>query len=326
MIVDQDADFHPRDPSDRTWTETTFLPFFIPEPGIFGNVYVLARPNVGVAISSILISEGLCLQPYEVDYTDAQMHLPCPTSFRKYTLDNGLSVEAVDGPSGYHFSYRSKLGSCEFDLDFKALHKPFDPQDPKENPLAEAAAHDPRVGLAWANGHFEAKGHVTGSLTLRGRRYEVDCYEGMDHSWGPRPELGTRSVSWISVNFGPELAMHLAVPLDLEDGKVRYDKIRFGFAVENGQVHALTDARIDAERAQLVPTAIRIYATDVRGKQYEIHGSAVAGHPWYSFNPCHVSYQSVMRYRWGNLTGYGEVGDIFGLEYLAQKMSRSARY
>ena len=326
MIVDQDAEFHPRDPSDRTWTETTFLPFFIPEPGIFGNVYVLARPNVGVAISSILISEGLCVQPYEVDYTDAQMHLPCPASFRKYTLDNGLSVEAVDGPSGYHFSYRSKLGSCQFDLDFKSMHQPFDPHDPKENPLAATVQHDPRVGVAWSNGHFEAKGRITGSLTLRGRTYAVDCYEGMDHSWGPRPELGTRSVSWISVNFGPALAMHLAVPLDLNDGHVTYDKLRFGFAVEHGQVHALTDVRIDAQRVQMLPTAIRIHATDIRGKQYEIHGSAVAGHPWYSFNPCHVSYQSVMRYRWGEHTGYGEVGDIFGLEYLAQKMSRSARY
>ncbi len=325
MIVDADADFHERDPSDRTWTETTFLPFFIPEPGIFGNLYVLARPNLGVALSSVLVSEGLCLQPYEVDYTDAQMHLPCPKNFRKYTLENGLSVEATDGPKAYKFSYRSGVGSCNFDLEFKALHQPFDPHDPRENPLLAQATVDPRMGTAWMNGHFEAKGHVTGSLTLRGKEYKVDCYEGMDHSWGPRGELGTRSVSWVSVNFGPALAMHLAVPLDITNGEVSYDKIRFGFAVQDGQVYAITEAQIEAQRAQMLPTGIRILAKDVRGKTYEIHGTAVAGHPWYSFNPCHVSYQSVMRYRWENLTGYGEVGDIFGLEYLAQKMSRAGQ-
>ena len=48
------ADCHARDPADRSWTETTFLPFFVPEPGIFGNLCVLARPNLGVALSSVL--------------------------------------------------------------------------------------------------------------------------------------------------------------------------------------------------------------------------------------------------------------------------------
>lgn len=40
MITDADADFHDRDPADPTWTETTFLPFFIPEPGKIGRAHV----------------------------------------------------------------------------------------------------------------------------------------------------------------------------------------------------------------------------------------------------------------------------------------------
>ena len=324
MIQISDSDFHPRDPNDRTWTETTFLPFFIPEPGIFGNVYVLARPNLGIAISSILVSEGLCVQPYEVDFTDAQMHLPCPTSFSKYTLANGLSVEATEGPKAYRFDYESALGTCGFNLDFKGFHQPFDPHDPAENPLI-AKASDPRVGTAWMNGHFEVKGHITGELKLRGKTYQVDCYEGMDHSWGPREEIGTRSVSWISINFGKDLAFHIAVPLDLEAGDVTYDKLRFGFVVENGIVHGLVDSKIETSRAELLPMGITVWVKDVRGKEYEIYGSAVAGHPWYSFNPCHVSFQCCMRYRYQDKTGYGEVGDIFGLDYLADKMSRAGR-
>lgn len=328
MIVDADADFHARDPADRSWTETTFLPFFVPEPGIFGNLYVLARPNLGVALSSVLVSEGLCLQPYEVDFTDSQMHLPCPASFSRYTLANGLSVEATDGPRAYRFSYRSGLDSCRFDLEFKALHRPFDPHDPRENPLLATAAGqaaDPRMGAHWVNGHFEVKGHVTGTLVLRGREYTVDCWEGMDHSWGPRPELGTRSAAWISANFGPGLAFHIAAPLELVDGEVRYDGLRFGFVAEDGVVHGLVAARIEAVRAQMVPTAIRIVATDVRGREWQIEGHAVAGHPWYSFNPSHVSYQSYMRYRCGSLLGYGEAADIFGLDYLGQRLSRAGR-
>ena len=124
----------------------------------------------------------------------------------------------------------------------------------------------------------------------------------MHHSWGPRPELGTRSVSWISVNFGPRLAFHLAVPLDLNDGQVSYDQLRFGFVAEDGEVHGLVSTRVQATRAAMLPTGIVIQATDRRGRSWEIHGAAVAGHPWHSFNPCHVSYQSVMRYRCGDLT------------------------
>src|ERR1700732_845873 len=107
MITADDFDFHPRDPSDRTWTETTFIPFGVPEAGVFGNAYVLARPNLGVAISSIIVSKGFCRQPYEIDFTDPQMHLPCPASFTKYSLENGLSVEVTKAPLEYRLTYEN---------------------------------------------------------------------------------------------------------------------------------------------------------------------------------------------------------------------------
>ena len=288
----------------------------------------MARPNLGVAISSILISEGFCLQPYEVDFTDPQMHLPCPESFSKYSLENGLSVEVTKAPLDYNFTYENALGACSFELSFRGMHQPFDPHDPDENPLLEPGVEqvvDPRMGTAWMNGHFEAKGHVTGNLTLRGRKYKVDCYEGMDHSWGPRPELGTRSVSWMSLNFGEELAFHLAIPMNIVDGEVHYDALRFGFVVDQGKVYGLVEASVQASRVQMMCVNNHIRVKDVRGREYEIFGTAVAGHPWYSFNPSHVSFQSYMRYQCGTRIGYGEVGDIFGLDYLAQRMSRAGK-
>jgi hypothetical protein len=329
MIKPDDCDFHPCDPSDRTWTETTFLPFGVPEAGIFGNAYVLARPNLGVCTSSIIVSKGFCRQPFEIDFTDPQVHLPCPPSFRKYTLENGLSVEATNGVKDYRLSYRNALGSCSFDLQFRGLHQPFDPHDPKENPLLKkvtSASTDGRMGDAWGNGHFEVKGHITGELELRGRRYTVDCYDGMDHSWGPRKEHGTRSVSWISVNFGESFAMHLAVPMAIRNGDVAYDPVQFGFIVEHGNVYGVTEASVSATRVDMLPMTNHIRVTDIRGRSFEFFGSAVGGHPWHSFNPCHVCYQSLMRYQWGDKVGHGEFGDIFGLDYLADRMSRTGRY
>ena len=328
MITYKDAEFHDRDPSDLSWTETTFLPFGVPEAGIFGNAYVLARPNLGVVASSIIVSQGICTQPYQIDFTDPQMHLRCPPSFSKYALSNGLKVEATNGPRDYHLQYENVLGACSFDLTFRGLHHPFDPHDPKENPLLKPGEHqpaDPRLGTEWMNGHFEVKGHITGELELRGRSYKVDCYDGMDHSWGPRAEVGTRAVSWISLNFGDDLAFHLAVPMNIRNGEVTYDPLRFGFVADKGETFGLVEATVEATRVDLLPMTNHIRIKDVRGKEYEYFGSSVGGHPWHSFNPSHVCYQSLMRYQGGNRVGYGEFGDIFGLDYLAERMSRTGR-
>lgn len=326
MIVNEDTEFHRRDPADRTWTETMFLPFAVPEERIFGNVYVLARPNLGVATSSILVGQGFCPQPYDIDFTDPQVHLPCPESFAKFSLANGLTVDAPN-PRQVDAHYENALGACAFDLSFRALHEPFDPGDPAQNPLlaADRATHDARHGDEWENGHFEVKGHVTGTLTLRGRDYTVDCYDGMDHSWGPRTELGTRSVAWVSVNFGEELAMHLAILLSLRDGSVTYERLRFGFVARQGEVRPIVSATVEAEHTEMLAINNHIVATDDRGETYEFHGAAISSHPWYSFNPSHVAYQGVFRYHWGARIGYGEMADIYGLDYLAERMSRHGR-
>lgn len=329
MITAADADFHPRDPNDRTWTETTFLPFTVPEEGIFGNAYVLARPNLGVCSSSIIVSKGLCRQPYEIDFTDPQMHLPCPKSFAKYELANGLTVDGSTEPANYHLTYKNVLGACSFDLHFRGIHHPFDPHDPKENPLLgehKDKPLDPRIGAHWNNGHFEVKGHITGELEVRGKKYKVDCYDGMDHSWGPRAETGTRAVAWISVNFGDDLAFHLAVPMNLRNGEVTYDPLRFGFVADKGKTYGLVSAEIEATRVDMMPISNRIRTKDVRGQEWEFFGNVVGGHPWYSFNPSHTCFQVVMCYRWGGRVGYGEFGDIFGLDYLADRMSRLGRH
>ena len=111
MVKEEDAEFHVRDPKDYDWAETRFISFSIPQEQLFGNVYVLARPNVGAVISDVTIQKGFSRFPYEMDFHDPQMHLPCPPSFRKFTLRNGLTVEAVRPPYELHYSYRHNGGN-----------------------------------------------------------------------------------------------------------------------------------------------------------------------------------------------------------------------
>lgn len=331
MITAADADFHPRNPQDRTWTETTVLVFSVPEAGILGNAYVLARPNLGVVLSSVVVGSGFCRQPYEIDFTDPQMHLPCPPSFSNYSLENGLSLEVKDAPTNdIHVRYEHALGSCRFDLTFQGLHNPFDMHDPSQNPLAEtgskqATGRDERIGDEWENGHFEVIGHVTGELELRGKSYEVDCFDVMDHSWGPRTEIGTRAVSWANITLDENFGMHLGILLDIKNGEVVYEQLRKGFVFDHGEVRGLVEAEMEATRMEMLGTSNRIWAKDVAGNEYEFFGTALGGYAWHTFNPCHVCYQGVYRYEHDGKVGYAEVGDIFGIEYLGERLSRHGR-
>jgi hypothetical protein len=335
MITAQDSEFHLRDASKWRWTETTPLIFSVPEAGILGNLYVAARPGLGVALSSIAVGQGFCRQPYDMDFTDAQMHLPCPESFTNYTLANGLSVEVTKPPTEYRFTYEYRLGdSCSFDLTFRALHEPFDATDPDHNPMLSQAP-DERLGDEWGNpsangehpsGHYEMMGHITGELTLRGKRYAVDCYDVMDHSFGPRTETSKRAVSFISAVFGEDYGLHLAVPTDINEGETTYDGFRLGYVLEDGELFGVVNAVVVASSGtDMLPMNSHIRATDVRGVEHELYGAAIAGHPWYSFNPSHVCFQSLMRWHHGSRVGYGEKGDIFGLEFLAERKSRHGR-
>jgi len=332
LITAADADFHPRDPSITNWTETLFAIFSVPEAGILGNLYVLARPNLGVATSAVMVQQGFCRQPYEIDFSDPQVHTACPESFSNFTLSSGLSVAVTKPPLDYHFEYAASSGACRFDLDFKALMPAFDMHDPEQNPLyvpGDDWASPHAAAAAAGTGHFDLLGRVTGEFELHGQTYQVDCIDGMDHSWGPRYEdtatTGSRAASWMHVSFGDDFGLHLAMALDIRDGQVVYDGLRFGYVMDQGEVYGLTWAEVQTERVDMLGVSNHIQARDVRGREYEFFGTAVAAAPWYTFNPCCVSFQTLYRYRDGNRVGYNEGADIFGLNFLSERLSRHGR-
>ncbi|VTU30723.1 DUF7065 domain-containing protein [Variovorax sp. PBL-E5] len=324
MIQASDTEFHPRDPADRIWTETTYLAFNVPEAALHGTCYVLARPNLGVAMSSVVVARGMRRRPHEVDFCDPQIHLPCPSSYASFSLANGLAVEARS-LTDWHFRYEHKLGACSFDLHLQGLHHPFDPTDPRENPMIEKqAAHsaDPRIGDAWSHGHFDLKGRITGTLTLRGHQYQVDCYEGMDRSWGPRNETPNRATSYISVNCGDAMAMWLTMTLDVTpSGHVRYERLNSGFLVEHGVVTPIVAAQVEAATVDMLAISDRIVVTDARGRTHEFFGATIGTRPMGSLNPSIAAFVSLMRYQYGKLVGHGGHGKLFGLSYLAERLA-----
>src|SRR5689334_12247239 len=125
MIHAADFEFHERDPAISNWAETVVLIFQVPEARILGNAYIIARPNIGVAATSVILFQGFCPQPYQLDFIDARMHLPCPESFMDQQYETGLTMKAVNAPRDFHFTYADPHGAAKFDLTFEAIHNPF---------------------------------------------------------------------------------------------------------------------------------------------------------------------------------------------------------
>ncbi|SNT12293.1 DUF7064 domain-containing protein [Rhodococcoides kyotonense] len=324
MIVPADSDFHPSDPSITNWTETIGFWFAIPEESIYGNVYVLARPNVGATISSINVVQGINRHPFTVDLTDPQMHAPCPDSMTKFTLTSGLTVDVEKPPTVYRFGYENIAGSCSFDMTLDGSMRAWDPNDPAENPLLAASeAHsDLGLGDAWAGGHLDFVGRVRGQLTLRGKSYRIDSMGGIDRSWGRRTELGQAAISYIHVPFDENYGVHLVTGIELVRGEVVYGPLRFGYVHENGEVFGIVDASLRGQQNALAPYTNEITVTDQRGKTHRFRGTAVASAPWYTFSPSYVTFQALMKYEHEGRFGYGLMADTYGIEFLADRTSR----
>jgi hypothetical protein len=328
LINPEDADFHPSDPSMTTWAETIGFWFAVPEADIYGNIYVLCRPNVGASYSSINVIQGHNHLPFSVDFTDPHMHVPCPDSMLDFTLQNGLQVTVTEAPNHYRFVYKSPApDACTIDLTYDGVMPAWDPNDPAENPLlAQPDKADLGLGDAWAGGHLDFVGRVTGTLTLRDKTYQVDSMGGMDRSWGQRTELGQAAISYLHIPFDDDFGFHVVTGIELDNGCVRYEPLRFGYVYDHGQVFGITDVTMTGAQAQgLLPFTNTIRLTDVRGKTWTVRGAAVANAPWYTFSPSYVTMQALMRYDLDDRTAFGLMADTYGIEYLAERTSRHGR-
>lgn len=323
MIVAADSDFHAHDAAQTTWAETIGLWFAVPEERIYGNVYVLARPEVGATICSINAVQGHRKEPYEVDFTDPRMHLPCPASMVDFTLENGLSVSTIRPPTDYRFRYRAESGTCSLDLDLVGCMPAWDPHDPTDNPLTVPDAHtNLGLGDAWSRGHLDFVGRARGDLVLRGRHYEIDAMAGMDRSWGARAELGLIAISYLHVPFAESFGVHLVMTVALQDGHVSYPSVRFGYVYDERGVSGVVEATMTADHTGMVPSATRITVVDDRGRRVELVGRAVASAPWYTFSPAYATFQALMRYELDGRVAHGLVSEVWGIEYLAARASQ----
>lgn len=300
MIKPEDFDYHYTADSHWQWAETIAIPFNIPQANINAVIYMVTRPVLGACMVDITLMDRISDLWEEQLYIDNQQHMPCPRSLLEFSLPNGLSFKAIEPLKHYRVRYEG-IDDTRFDLELHALHEPYDINDPDVDPTAAK-----RTGPAWDSswsGHYEQTYRIRGELVARGKRYEVDCVDTGDRSWGPRVERDNSSVIWWHASFGEAFTVHLFTGHDLARTNEMGPHIS-GYVLEDGKAYGIVDSRGTQEYRKAVPMGGRLEVTDVRGKTFELIYSTVNSCYWAPY-PSNTYLQSSLRVVCNGKVGQG---------------------
>lgn len=324
MITAKDVEYHTPAGADHRWAETYIFPIAIPEERILVMVYVVARPKLGVMLNDIYIYGTLTDNRAELLYVDSQVHLPAPERFSHIESPSGLTIKAMEPPREFRIDYVG-FDDTEIHVDWNGIMDPFDVHDLKHTPHA-VGTHDEKMaksGLARAwNGHFDMTGRVRGTVRVRGREFQVDSLERMDHSWGERGENELPAMDSISAQFDENLAFHLITHVDLEAPSGRDQKLAHGYVLEDGVQYGVSALDITTTRLGVTVVAMEMTVIDVRGKQFRLQARVDVGAPWNIYAT--TCYTALMRWTLGERTGYGVVMEVLPLKTLNRLRGRRA--
>ena len=326
VIVDVDADFHTEE-GDPTWSETNYFGFYNAEHHLNVGVYALFRPNVGSVVSTISMNSGRSVTPWESDFSDLRSSLAMPESgsLRDYHLANSLHVRCTDPNRSWTIGYDDGEGTT-IDVVWDALMPGFDIQDPEMDPMCASGTEEGKFSWGTSyDGHFDQTGRVQGTVSVRGRAYDIDCVSTMDHSWGSRPERGKPNLSWLHAHFSTDLAVHAIFGFDENTGGNDL-WLAHGYVLDHGRVYGLKAASGRTERVQeRYAESVELELTDRDDRTFHLTGRALTTYPWQCW-PNMVAFNVLADWTLaghdGN--GTGEIMDFFEVPSLTRLNSDPA--
>lgn len=318
MYTDKDIEFHcPPDMPDN-WAETNMFVFSIPEERLVGHVHFVTRKAVGISQAEIVIFNRLSSDYGDVLYTDNQPSMPAVDSLSRARTANGLAIDALD-IRNYKVRYEGAYGDMVLALDYQGRMAPFDPHDPEHNPRIKLRDRSSIVWDESYKGHFDLTCRVTGELRLYGRNFSIDCVEAMDHSWGPRREIGQPGGGWMHAHFGDDLAISWINRRELGFEGSDSQALAYGYVFDRGKVTGLASLNLHVIRAGWLMTGIVAEAVDADGQRYELQGTAISGGPVRQYNHVEVCH-SLMRWMLNDgRVGYGMAVEGISFQVMAER-------
>jgi hypothetical protein len=313
MIQDKDAEFHPAPADDALWAETNYFGFEVPDVPLHVGLYSLFRPNLGVVNSAIFANSRRVTSGWETDYWDHRAYLPMKASesLLGFELRNSLKVTCLEPNRVWELRFHQPE-LLSVDVRFEALMPPFDIHDPDMDPRANRGGSDLSAGELWSGGHFDMTGAVTGSVTVRGRRHDVDWLSTMDHSWGHRDEYQPGVMTWLQAHFSRNLAVHGMFGFDpaTPAGEDLQLSLTHGYLLQDGAAIGLKDGTGTTYRTGLYPDRVILDLVDARDRSWHLEGESQTAFPA-EYWPGSMSFMVLPRWSMNGATGYGTSTDFY---------------
>jgi hypothetical protein len=308
---DRDEELHPEFVvADDSLTETWAYMFWMPKQRIGCIAYLWVHPNLKVITGGLTVYQGHKSHHLQGEIFD----IPIFNSAERCVFDNGRDIRM---PNGFRarilepfekirLTYQDKARGNRVDLTFTAASPPLMRESRK---------------------HFDQIMDVNGTMSLRGKDYEVNCWGSRDRSWGePRPEspYPIPPYTWMTGRF-PSGMMWNANGHD--DPKRRPDWLKAykvspkdifkdGWIYRDGEmlrVDRFSKITTRDPRTRR-PRRHDIEMTDTQGREYRIRGEIIASTPWggwFNMN-CYICST---RWTWGKEIGYGDTQEVCWGDY-----------
>jgi len=162
---------------------------------------------------------------------------------------------------------------------------------------------------AYAPGHFDQVGRMTGELQLEGQTLTVNCITQRDRTWnavrkedpGHPPDVG-----WHSAHFGEELWFQCWI---WHEEPVATD-LQSGIVYKRGRPVRMVAAerRTERDAEGIEPRMVKLRITDAEGDIHELVGRVRNMFPWPGwFNM--VGFAGLVEWELNGRRGWGEVHD-----------------
>src|SRR3989454_3022185 len=281
--AEDDARHTPGPSSLPLWNESLWFPFYDPKSEVGVVLRAGIHPNLREATLFLFPTHRGTVVHSLIDH-----RLPVPPVEPGRLETGGLLIEWLSPLERFRLRYRH--GPHAMDVVWQGVSPTY------------LYPHPPGVSFDQIPGHIEQGGAVSGTVTLAGVPYPIDCLAHRDHSWGGERDWAKfHRWSYLSGELGRDFWFN-AVRIDLGPAT----DIRVGCLWDGRELLALTGIELAVETADGGARQLGVDGrlTDERGREHHVVGEEVLVN-------CPVQYgrtwlkDGITRYRCGNRTGFG---------------------